>query len=61
MTANPFIYDGVDDHIKKFTRHGILRYHPCPSDPEAACKKHFLYAFFIPEKPVNPALIRLNL
>ena len=47
--------------LKVHTRCGFLRYHTCPSDPEAACKKHFLYAFFIPEKPVNPALIRLNL
>ena len=33
---------------------------PARHTPKPHAKKHFLYAFFIPEKPVNPALIRLN-
>ena len=41
------------------TRCGFLRYHPCPSDPEAACKKALLIRIFYPEKTFQSFSIAL--
>ena len=52
MTANPFIYDSVDGHIRKFTR--VAAFYvtiPARQTPKPHAKKHFLYAFLSPKNP----------